>query len=155
MAEASLAAARRGPPCGDGVTSRCTSAERFTAPEVSNDPLTLRIPVGTRARESAHRGSVKRSSCPVWSVPTQLVQAVVVDAVEVRDLVHERDVDEVTQRVHVLGLVQVRLAVDDDAVGHLAETVLPALGEGYAVVQAEKVEAAVFWAVFGDEDDVV
>ena len=48
-----------------------------------------------------------------------------------------------------------RLAVEDDAIGHLAEPVAVALGEGPAVVEPEEIERPVFGAVFDDEHDVV
>ena len=83
------------------------------------------------------------------------MQAVVVDAVEVGDLVHECRVHLVAELVLVLARVQVRLAVHDDPVGQLPAAVAPALREGPAVVEAEQVEAAVFGAVLDDEDDVV
>ena len=58
------------------------------------------------------------------------MQLLVVDAVEVGDLVHEGYVNLVFELVEGLADCQEGLAVEDDAVGQLAEAVLAALGEG-------------------------
>jgi hypothetical protein len=83
------------------------------------------------------------------------VKSVVVDAVEVRYLVHEGDVDLIFELVDVIDQAEEWLAVENDTVGHLAEPVLASLRERHPVIQTEQIERTVFWPVFDDEDDVV
>lgn len=83
------------------------------------------------------------------------MQLVVVDPVEVCDLVNEGDVYFVAQFVEALAHGQQGLAVEDNAVGHLAEAVLVPFGEGDAVVESERVECAVFGAILNNKNDVV
>src|SRR5947209_6519971 len=76
------------------------------------------------------------ADCPS-SGPPELVEAVVVDAVEVADLVHERGVDLVTQLVLGLARGEVRQPEHDDPVGKLAEAVPAAVGEVDALVASQ------------------
>src|SRR5690606_27537163 len=86
--------------------------------------------------------SPRRPRTPA-SGPAELVELGVVDAVVVRDLVHERDVHLVAQLLEVGAGREQRLAVEHDAIGQLAEAVAVALGEGRALVEPEQVERAV------------
>ena len=74
------------------------------------------------------------------------MEARIIDAVEVRDLVHQGRVHLVAQLLHVVAGMQVGFAVDDDPVGEFAESVAVTFGESEAVVETEQVERAVFGA---------
>src|SRR6478735_264248 len=95
-------------------------------------------------RRAASRGAPARTS-PIRalrkSCPAQLMEAIIIDPVEVGDLVDEGRVDLVAQLVLRVALGKVRFPEDDDAIGELADAVALPLGERPAVIQPEEVEA--------------
>src|SRR3954453_13863989 len=103
-------------------------------PAVSDTPIT--VPTGLRA-----------------SAPAQFVEAGVVDAEVVRDLVDDGDRDLLDHLVLGLADVADGLAVDHDPVGQRAAVVPPALGQRVALVEAEQV-GLVLVAVLDEDDDV-
>src|SRR3954471_9959841 len=88
------------------------------------------------------------------SCPAEFVQAVVVDAEVVRDLVDDGDRDLVDHVVLGLADGADRLAVDHDPVRKGAAVVPASLGERIALVQAEQVRL-VGVPVLDEDDDVV
>ena len=83
------------------------------------------------------------------------MQALVVDPVEVRDLVHQCGVHFVPELHDRSAGVQMRLTVEDDPVGQLPGAVTVALCQRQTVVETEQVEGTVLGPVLDDEDDVV
>ena len=83
------------------------------------------------------------------------MQPVVINAIEVRNFMHESDVYLLMQLVGTVANIEERFAVYDDSVWHLAETVLPSFGQRHSVVESKRVQCSVFGPVFDNKDYIV
>src|SRR3954447_26939820 len=134
----------------------------------------MRMPPVDRRSPSSLRSATRMRSCsiligsfpsesgtaftvptgPRTSAPAQFVEAGVVDAEVVRDLVDDGDRDLLDHLVLGLADVADGLAVDHDPVGQRAAVLPAALGQRVALVQPQKV-GLVLVAVLDQDDDVV
>src|SRR3954466_6942605 len=116
---------------------------------------TRRRGAGTaRSRGRRERASERWGGAGPSSSPAELVQAVVVDAEVVRDLVDDGDRDLLDDLVLGLADVTDRQPVDHDPVGQRPAVLPAALGQRVALVQPEQVRL-VGVAVLDEDDDVV
>jgi len=83
------------------------------------------------------------------------MELLVIDTVVVSDFVNECDVNLILELVDIGSDSEQRLAVEDDPVRQLAESVLTALSNRDAVVEAKHIERAILRAVLGYKDEVL